>query len=277
MEPGEYVEMRLLCWAPSLEVLRARYTTFEFPTHAHAEFTIGEVLRGTELFAHLGRAVAAPSGWFFHLNPSEAHDGRAAHCSWSYVSLYPSVEFLRRAMPELFAAGEPCFARPVSHRPRLRGRIGRFVAQVFAAADELTLQSDLFAILADLFQSARAQPGPAPGSQRSAAVARVRERLSDEWAGNVGLLELASSVSLTPLALMRAFRREVGCTPQTFRTTRRLEVARGLLRQGGQLAAVALRCGFSDQSHFTNTFRRWTGLTPGEYRAVARSSCLRSA
>lgn len=277
MEPGEYVEMRLLRWAGPLEVLKSRYTTFEFPTHAHAEFLIGEVLEGTEVFSCLGRQVAAPSGWFIHLNPCEAHNGRAAQCSWSHVSLYPGVEFLRHAVPEAFAAGEPRFATPVSHRPALRGRIARFVTAVFEGSDDLALQSELVDILRRLFDGASAEPGVARTSTRSAAVARVRERLSDEWETSAGLLELAGSVSLTPLSLMRAFRQEVGCTPQTFRTARRLEVARGLLREGGDLAAVALHCGFTDQSHFTNTFRRWTGLTPGEYRAVARASSLRSA
>jgi AraC-like DNA-binding protein len=32
------------------------------------------------------------------------------------------------------------------------------------------------------------------------------------------------------------------------------------------IATIALRCGFSDQSHLTREFRRVTGLTPGSYR-----------
>lgn len=274
MDPDEYVEMRLLPWAKPVEVLRARYTTFEFPTHAHAEFTIGEVLQGSELFAHLGKQVEAPTGWFFHLNPSEAHNGRAAQGSWTYVSLYPGVEFLRLAVPELCAGGLPHFATPVSHRPGMRGRIASFVRRVFDGADDLALQSELFELLRELILplSSRARSGGSGGSGRSADVARVRERLSDTWDRNLSLTELAASVSMTPLTLLRSFREEVGCTPQIYRTARRLEVARQLLREGGELAAVALRCGFSDQSHFSNTFRRWTGITPGQYQFTARSS-----
>jgi hypothetical protein len=37
-----------------LEVLQARYTTFWFPMHAHIEYTIAEVIEGTELFMHRG-------------------------------------------------------------------------------------------------------------------------------------------------------------------------------------------------------------------------------
>ena len=267
MEHGESVEMRLLRWAQPVEVLRSRYTTFEFPTHAHPEYTIGEVLQGSELFAHRGRQVEAPQGWFLHLNPTVAHTGRAADGSWSYVSLYPSVELLRLLLPELCRSGDPEFPAPVSYHPAMQGRLARFVGAVFQGADDLTLQSELLEILRVLLppepKPAAAQAGRSP---RSALVARVRDRLNEDWAENVSLLDLAGAMSLTPLTLLRAFRDEVGCTPQTFRTARRLEVARGLIRQGGDLAAIALQCGFSDQSHLTNTFRRWTGLTPGQYR-----------
>src|SRR5262245_60067376 len=140
MEPTEYSEMRLLRWGGLVEVRRARYTTFEFPTHAHTEFTIGEVLQGTEVFSYLKREVAAPSGWFFHLNPSAAHNGRAEQTSWTYVSLYPSMKFLRSAAPELFTQGDPGFANPVSRRPKLQGRLAQVVNNVFDNADDLTLQ-----------------------------------------------------------------------------------------------------------------------------------------
>lgn len=272
MQQDEYVEVRVLDWVQPIEVLRARYTTFEFPMHAHTEFMIGAVLQGTEEFVCMGREVIAPEGWLMHLNPAEAHNGRAAQDSWSYVSFYPGISLLREAIPEAFSDGEPRFATPVSHRPELKGRIARFVANAFDGVDELTLQANLFVTLEELFESARVKRVSTRQSKRSAAVACVRARLSDDWASNVSLLELAHSVALTPLQLMRAFREEVGCTPQTFRTARRLDIARALLRKGCALSDVALRCGFSDQSHLTNTMRRWTGLTPGAYQAAVRAS-----
>jgi len=34
------------------------------------------------------------------------------------------------------------------------------------------------------------------------------------------------------------------------------------------LAQIALESGFADQSQFTKSFKRATGLTPGEYRKL---------
>lgn len=40
------------------------------------------------------------------------------------------------------------------------------------------------------------------------------------------------------------------------------------LRKGVMPIETATLTGFSDQSHFTNTFRSFTGLTPGLYRNI---------
>ena len=43
-----------------------------------------------------------------------------------------------------------------------------------------------------------------------------------------------------------------------------------LLEQGTAPLEAAVRTGFSDQSHFTNYFSRFTGLAPGVYRDMFR-------
>ena len=46
------------------------------------------------------------------------------------------------------------------------------------------------------------------------------------------------------------------------------EGAKKLLEQGSSLVEAAMRTGFSDQSHFTNYFSRFIGLSPGAYRDI---------
>ena len=43
--------------------------------------------------------------------------------------------------------------------------------------------------------------------------------------------------------------------------------ARGLLRDGGiGITEIALDVGYSDAANFNRAFRRWTGVTPREFR-----------
>ena len=70
---------------------------------------------------------------------------------------------------------------------------------------------------------------------------------------------------------LRAFERQFlaafHLTPQRFLRKLRLRLAsRALMDTDESLAEIALKCGFSDQSHFSREFRRQFGRTPREYR-----------
>ena len=221
----QFVDLRVLDWELPLEVLRARYTTFCFPMHAHAEYTIGEVTEGTEVFMHRGTRREAPHGSTIHLNPSESHNGRAAGRAWAYVAAYPSIELLRATMPEYFRNGTPSFRSPVSICPSTKGRLVSFVQGILLGRDPLWAQTKFLDLVAPLLENG------APLAEKrevspQAKLRRVREYLDDTPAHNATLLELARLVSIPPLALLRAFRQQVGSTPYVYRTARRIQLAK---------------------------------------------------
>ena len=71
--------------------------------------------------------------------------------------------------------------------------------------------------------------------------------------------------------LARVFRRFHGCTAGEYLRRLRIERAIEELRSTDKaLADVAGDAGFSDQSHFSRTFKLSTGMTPGQYRKSVR-------
>jgi len=96
---------------------------------------------------------------------------------------------------------------------------------------------------------------------------RVHEMLREESDRRFTLLELGHSVGRHPVQVCRQFHRTFSCTIGEY--VRRFRVARAqslLLDSQLSIAEIALACGFADQSQFTTTFRRLTGLAPGRYR-----------
>jgi AraC family transcriptional regulator len=78
---------------------------------------------------------------------------------------------------------------------------------------------------------------------------------------------LAQQIGFSPYHFARLFRRTTGESPHQFVMRQRVEHAQRLLMQrDAPLAAVALACGFANQSHFTQSFKRQIGLTPRAYR-----------
>jgi transcriptional regulator GlxA family with amidase domain len=59
--------------------------------------------------------------------------------------------------------------------------------------------------------------------------------------------------------------------PHRWHLNARLRRAQQLLLEGGlPLAEVALSTGFADQSHFTKSFHRQMGISPGAWRRERR-------
>ena len=72
--------------------------------------------------------------------------------------------------------------------------------------------------------------------------------------------------------LARQFKAATGLPPHQYVIMRRVERAKQLLQAGTDLslAEVAARAGFSDQSQFSQHFKRMVGVTPGQFRTPAR-------
>ncbi|RED48610.1 helix-turn-helix domain-containing protein [Aestuariispira insulae] len=81
--------------------------------------------------------------------------------------------------------------------------------------------------------------------------------------------DLADQIGLSPYHLARMFKLSFGIPPHKFVMAQRLERAEDLLRHSGMgLAEIALECGFSSQSHFSNSFKAAKGLTPRAFRTL---------
>ena len=96
---------------------------------------------------------------------------------------------------------------------------------------------------------------------------RVRERLHAECHRPPRLASLAETAGVHPMHLATVFRHFTGMSIGTYIRRLRLHwCIEQLHATGTPLSEIAHRAGFADQSHFTRSFQRYTGLTPHRYR-----------
>jgi len=107
---------------------------------------------------------------------------------------------------------------------------------------------------------------PAAGS-RPPWVSQLRALLHDCWSETFSLQQLSDTLQVHPVTISRYFPRYFCCTLGEYMRKVKCERALDLLRDMDRpLTDIAYECGFSDQSHFTRSFKAFTGMLPGQYR-----------
>jgi AraC family transcriptional regulator len=107
----------------------------------------------------------------------------------------------------------------------------------------------------------------APREPQAVDADRVRAFIDAHLHEALTMERLAAVFGACAGAMQCAFRSRFGRTVAQHVRERRAAVAREALERGDDsLAAIAVRAGFTDQSHMTHALRRRFGRTPGELR-----------
>ncbi len=107
----------------------------------------------------------------------------------------------------------------------------------------------------------------------STAIVTATTYLDEHYAEDFSIETLAAACGISESRLYHMFRDELDTTPTKYRNTLRIERAAADLRIAGlTIEEVAGKNGFHSAAYFRETFKSETGLTPTEYRRMARHS-----
>ena len=109
-----------------------------------------------------------------------------------------------------------------------------------------------------------------PAAINAAPVERVIESIRADCSLPYSQANLSRSLGLTPAYFCRLFHEKTGQHFSTFLTRTRMEKAQYLLSGPDQLtlAELSAACGYPNKSYFCQVFKKYTGMTPGEYEAA---------
>jgi AraC family transcriptional regulator len=131
------------------------------------------------------------------------------------------------------------------------------------AASPLAMEGLAVALIAGTWcrpQSLPLQPSP--------CIAESERYMRDHFDQPVGLSEVARAVKVHPGYLARVFQAHHKCSVGEYLRRIRLDWAATKLAEGElPIAEIATAAGFYDQAHFSNLFRRHTGVAPGAFRS----------
>ncbi|MDG3086293.1 AraC family transcriptional regulator [Vibrio hannami] len=95
----------------------------------------------------------------------------------------------------------------------------------------------------------------------------IDQYIESHLSRKISVTQLAGSVFLGESQFHLLFKQQTGMTPHQYVLNKRVDLAKSLIEQGAfNLAHIAELSGFSNQSAFTHTFSRLTGLSPSQYK-----------
>lgn len=187
------------------------------------------------------------------------------------VQLAPRVV---SAVAEELRAPVRVIANGLLRAEQVSGMIARLEAEVRTGypGGRLFGEEFAFALAGTLLRpAAAASPSTARALHRR-NLASVLDYIYSHPADELGLEYLARMARLSPFHFSRLFKASTGLTPHQYVLRWRIEESKRLLRQSKmEIADIAQRLRFSDQSHFTSLFRKLTGATPRRWRDDSRS------
>lgn len=246
-------------------------------THAHREghliFTVGgnaaKVTVGDITFECDGDIAAAVSPWAQHSFEPQA--GTSNMCLVLYI----------RPMWFLENTGSSDYALSFGRRrlkmtPDLKDKLKKLVRLMMSDALDLGVEDLLIDLTSRCYETSWAGRDRPSDLQACRTFSDFRVRRSQQLMKNYlsdhnGLDALAAEVGLSRPHFFKLFKRQTGVTPNVYFNTLRSERAiDDLLSTDKTVTDIAHDLGFASQASFTRFFSLNVGISPTDYRRVAR-------
>jgi len=98
-------------------------------------------------------------------------------------------------------------------------------------------------------------------------VESIRSYILSNLGSEINIDTLAFQTGMSKFYFLKEFKKATGITPYQYILKIKLEEAKQMLKNSRKsLIEISMDLGFSDQSHFTRTFTRYAGVSPGVFR-----------
>jgi AraC-like DNA-binding protein len=254
-----------------LSLMRADFTTHEYPPHTHQAFVVAVTEQGGSVIKSRGRVEEADRAALFVFNPDEPHAGWMGRSRlWRYRALYLAQSAIDTLAAELGIESVPYFMENLFRDGDLIEGFLSLHRALEAGRDAFHERELLVGTFGWLFQRHGSGGGRIMAAPRDEMLLRAAiDRMRAHCARDLRLHDLAAPLGVTAFQLIGLFRRTTGLTPHAYLTQIRLGAACRGLRRGLPIADVAAASGFYDQSALTRHFKRCYGITPRQFARAA--------
>jgi len=242
-------------------------------SHFHDGYQLIYVVRGEATVSVSGREYPAKAGTLVLISRLESHELRSQTRDYSRytVLIDPEVTHYSGLLGEqLFSllVNRPeqfHHAMDLTAEPRVRQLLEQMTAETDGPMKDQML---LFLLGQLLVLCCRAYPEQVPENTRELElIQRIQRYIEQNMAQRLTLAVLSEQFHMSQSYLSHLFKDIAGCSVIGYLTACRLQLAKSRLAQTDwEVSRIVETCGFSDNSNFSRTFKKTTGMSPSEFR-----------
>lgn len=264
-------EIRTACYDGELHLEAYRFEGIvqPFPNHFHDYYVIGFIEEGNRSLSCKNKEYMVGQGNILLFNPNDNHS--CVQCdggTFDYRGLNISKETMLSLAEEITGRRMQIgFSENVIKNNELNHYLHSLHQAIMDGSKEFEKEEMLLFLISLLIEQ-YGQPFTNCIPECSEEIERACEFMAEHFAGHITLENLCKCSGLSKSTLLRAFTKSKGVTPYRYLQTIRIGKAKELLAQGVPAVDAAIQTGFSDQSHFSNFFHMFIGLSPSSYRRI---------
>jgi AraC-like DNA-binding protein len=247
----------------NMELLQCNSSFHEFPLHYHNTYCLSIIHDGM-----MGEnEICAPAGTMLISHPFEVHQNKLINqTAYSFTTFYIS--------PDLFGVAAKTknlfFKEKVIYDHSLIRSFDQLASQLFHLKNDnkdISTYQKRFMDAIGRLAHAHSFDAPFAGTITPGVISEIKDYITNHLDRKISLAELSKIAGMDKFKFLRWFRKHTGLTPFNYIILNRVERGKKMIRQGKPLVHAALDSGFYDQSHFTNYFKYFVGITPKEYQS----------
>ena len=252
-----------------IEAYRFEGIVQPFPNHFHEHYVIGFVENGQRILSCKHKKYYIEKGNVVLFNPGDNHacvqnDGG----TFDYRGFHISKNIMLELAEEVTGKRElPGFSSNVIYNEEITYYLYPLHKMVMNGTADFGKEENLLFLISALIQN-YGQPFESCVPECQQEIEKACEFIRRHFHERIYLDQICRYAGLSKSTLLRAFTKSKGITPYRYLETIRINEAKALLGKGVQPIEAAMQTGFSDQSHLTNYFNRFIGLSPGVYRDI---------
>lgn len=256
-------------------LLKAEMYDFAYKSHSHREYGIAVTRRGIQSFYCENSLYKVSKYGIITFNPEEVHDGYSElKTGLEYQMIYISQVKMQELASQICGDKLSYFHFPdtVQYDYPLALNLLSLFNSISFSNDSCEIETKFYQAVSNLmlkygvFSQKAVQIRP-----DNILVDQACQYIIENAAQNISLADIAGKVNLSPYYFSRIFKQVTGLSPHNYLNQQRIEMVKSKILQIDSLAELALKVGFSDQSHMNRRFKEIYGITPGKYRAAISS------